>query len=59
MAFGLRVKGYVLRSSSGFGGLSRGSSTFGTKCDEGLFNFWVEALYSAFELFRVVRAVAL
>ena len=49
----------MLPSSSGFGGLGCGSSPFGTKCDEGLFDFRVEALYSAFELFRVVRAVAL
>ena len=38
------------------GGSSR---AFGTISDEGLLNFRAEALYSAFELFRVIRVVAL
>ena len=50
---------YALHSSSGFDGLGGASRPFGTKCDEGLFNFDAEALYSAFELFRVITVVAL
>ena len=50
---------YALHSSSGFDGLGGASRPFGTKCDEGLFNFGAEALYAPFDLFSVLRVVSL